>query len=89
MLIYKVKKDENGELSFTVNDVLTFIISLVGNKIDDALKLEKIKKEFKDNFSELKLIYSSKAINADEKYNVEDDKVESVYFTQNIEIRNK
>ena len=90
VLIYKVKKDEKGELSFTVNDIFNFIISLVGNKIDDALKLEKIKKEFKDNFSELKLIYSSKAINADEKYNVEDDKVESVYiFTQNIEIRNK
>ena len=47
VLIYKVKKDENGELSFTVNDIFNFIISLVGNKIDDALKLEKIKKEFK------------------------------------------
>jgi hypothetical protein len=90
VLIYEVKKNESDELSFTVNDIFNFIISLIGNKIDDALELEKIKKEFKNNFQELKLIYSSKAINAEEKYNIEKDVVKDVYiFTQNLEIRNK
>jgi hypothetical protein len=90
VLIYKVKKKESGEISFTVNDIFNFIISLIGNKVDDPLKLEQIKKEFNNNFQELKLIYSSKAINAEEKYNIEEDVVKDVYiFTQNIDIRNK
>ena len=90
ILIYKVEKKENDIYSFDINDIFNFIVSYVEKKITDESELDKIKKEFKSDFSELKLIYDKHPINAEKEYVIEQDKVMSVYvFTSNLDIRKK
>ena len=90
ILIYKVEKKENDIYSFNINDIFNFIVSFVEKKITEESELDKVKKEFKSEFSELKLIYDKHPISVEKEYVIEQDKVMSVYvFTSNLDIRKK